>query len=49
MVKSKIFVDNVMIDKISKSTKMDDNSKITFLKYIWYFTKSEREELKTLI
>jgi hypothetical protein len=38
-----------MIDSIAKSTKMDDNSKITFLKYIWYLTKSEREELKTLI
>lgn len=49
MRKSKMFIDNVMIDKIARSVRLDNNSKISFLKYVWYMTKGEREELKTLI
>lgn len=49
MKKSKIIVDFFLIDKISSSIILDDNSKISFLKYIWYLNKKEREELLTLI
>jgi len=49
MKKSKIIVDNQVIDKITNSIILDENSKISFLKYIWYMTKQERAELVSLI
>lgn len=49
MRKSKIIVDNFIIDKIANSNIIDNNSKISFLKYIWYMTWSEKRELVQLI
>lgn len=47
--KSKIIVDTFLINKIANSTKIDNDSKISFLKYMWYMTWTERRELIQLI
>lgn len=49
MHKSKILVDNNILDKISWSTKLTDKEKISYLRHIYYLNKSEREELVQLI
>jgi len=49
MQKSKIIIDEFTINKIANSTIIDNNSKISFLKYIWYMTWSEKKELLQMI
>jgi hypothetical protein len=44
-----IIIDRNLIDAIANSMKIGDKEKMTFLKYIWYMTLSERKELLTLI
>ncbi len=45
MRKSKIYVENSTLDKIVASCKINEVEKIRFLKYLWYLTKREREDL----
>lgn len=45
MWKSKIIIDPLILNKISNSRELNDIEKINCLKYIWYFTNSERREL----
>ena len=49
MKKSKIIVDSFILNKITNSNIIDENSKISFLRYIWYMTWSEKKELMQLI
>lgn len=49
MQKSKIIIDAFVINKIANSTMIDNNSKISFLKYVWYMTGSEKKELLQMI
>jgi hypothetical protein len=48
-MKKSIIIDNDLIDAIANSFKISDKEKMTFLKYIWYMTLSERKELQTLV
>ncbi len=49
MQKSKINIEPLVLDKITGSNILTDNEKISFLKYIWYMTLSERKELIQLV
>ncbi len=49
MKKSKIIVDDFLVNKIVNSTKIGEITKISFLKYIWYMTWTEKKELVQLI
>lgn len=49
MRKSKIIIDEFIINKIANSIIIDNNWKISFLKYIWYMTWSEKRELLQMI
>ena len=49
MRKSKIYIENSILDKIVNSCKITENEKIKYLKYIWYLTIQEREELANLV
>lgn len=47
--KWKIKVDEWVLNKISSSEVMTDSEKLNFMKYLWYMTNSEKEELVELI
>jgi len=49
MQKSKIYIEPIVLDKITGSNKLTDYEKTSFLKYIWYMTLSERKELIQLV
>lgn len=49
MEKARIIADVSILDKITNSTKMGDIEKLNFLKYIWYMTEQERQELSLII
>ncbi len=49
MKKSKIIIDSFILDKISGSNELTGNDKIHFLKYVWYMTNSEKQELAQII
>lgn len=49
MKKSKIIIDSFVLDKISSSSELTSDAKIQFLKYVWYMTLSERQELAQII
>jgi hypothetical protein len=49
MKKSKMVVDNSLLDTITNSLVLDERQKIEFLKYVWYLTLSERKELLSII
>lgn len=49
MRQSKIIVESYILDAISNSTELNISEKISFLKYIWYMSISERAELIRII
>ena len=49
MKKSKIIIDSFILNKISCSNELKDSEKINFLKYVWYMTSSERNELAQVV
>ncbi len=49
MQNKKIRVDEGVLDKITSSNKMSDSEKISFMKYVWYMTPSEKKELTQII
>lgn len=49
MKKSKIIIDPFALNRIANSDELSDNEKITFLKYVWYLTSTEKAELFQLI
>ena len=49
MQKSKIYIEPLVLDKITGSNKLTEHEKISFLKYIWYMTLNERQELIQLV
>jgi len=49
MKKAKIIVDWSILDKIVQSMILSDNEKLTFMKYIWYMTRSEKKQLASII
>jgi len=49
MKKSKIIIDSFILNKIANSDELNNNEKMSFLRYVWYMTKSEQRELAQLI
>lgn len=49
MQNKKIKLDEGVLDKISSSNVMTDSEKISFMKYLWYMTSSEKKELVQII
>ncbi len=49
MQNKKFKLDEGVLDKISSSNVMTDSEKISFMKYLWYMTSSEKEELVQII
>lgn len=45
MSKSKINIDAQVLDCISNSVQINDAEKVSFLKFVWYMTISEKREL----
>lgn len=42
-------IDVGVLDKITSSDTMTDSEKLNFMKYLWYMTTSEKEELVQII
>jgi hypothetical protein len=49
MKKAKIIVDWSILDKIVDSIILSDIEKLNFMKYIWYMTTNEKQELVSII
>lgn len=49
MQKRKIKIDEWVLNKITSSETMTDSEKLSFMKYLWYMTTSEKEELVQII
>jgi len=49
MQNKKFKLDEWVLDKISSSNVMTDSEKISFMKYLWYMTSSEKKELVQII
>lgn len=49
MKKAKIIVDWSILNKIVDSMILSDTEKLNFMKYIWYMTKNEKENLASII
>jgi hypothetical protein len=49
MKKSKVLVEGSILDRISNSTKIQEESKISFMKYVWYMTNAEKKEFLQII
>ncbi len=49
MWKSKVILEPMVLDAISCSKKLTIAEKVSFLRYIWYMTLSEKKELVSII
>ncbi len=49
MKKRNIIIDSFLLDRISNSQLLWESEKLSFLRYVWYLSKSEQKELLTLI
>lgn len=49
MKKAKIIVDWSILDKIVNSIILSEQEKLNFMKYIWYMTTNEKQELASII
>lgn len=44
-----LVLDNSLIDSIAHSQQLTENEKLLFLKYVGYYSASEKQELQQLI
>lgn len=49
MKKSKIIVKGTLLDKIANSNLLEDFEKMSYLRYVWYLTPDEQNELEVLV
>jgi len=49
MKKAKIIIDWSILDKIVDSIILSEQEKLNFMKYIWYMTRNEKQELASII
>jgi len=49
MKKAKIRIKQVILDRISNSSKLTDPEKVSFFKYVWYMTTMEQKNLVNII
>jgi hypothetical protein len=49
MKKAKIIVDWSMLDNIVNSMILSETEKLHFMKYVWYMTTNEKQELASII
>jgi len=49
MKKAKIIVDWSMLDKIVNSMILSEKEKLNFMRYVWYMTTNEKQELASII
>ena len=47
--KTKIVIDNYLLNKISNSFVLNENEKLNFLKYLAYLTENEKRQLCNLV